>query len=273
MELNRLTREADEIIRKVVARYNSLYSPTGTISRIDLDLLLDDIRTMYDKFREIGLAHEHEHRKVSVPAGVPPKDEPTGTEEPLKPAGESKTVREAQPVPETKPVQETQLVPQTKPVRETQPVGDTGDMAAHPRDLDDPTKGSEDIPAGPVPDEAQQSSAQKTIADRFRPEGKSIKDTIAPGTGEDENLGSRLLHTSVADLKSVIGLAEKFAFVNELFAGDTLAYEKAIIQLNGSGHLSEAEAYLGTLRLNHKWTADSPLAEQFCEIVRRKFVK
>lgn len=266
MEMNRLTREADEIIRKVVARYNTLYSPTGTISRIDLDLLLDDIRLMYDKFREIGQAQQHEHRKVSPPAGFPVKEEPVA-DTVLKPVQKTEVAREENPVNEGKPVEEA------LPVQKPEPVADTRDAAIHEQVEHDSPEKKTDVISGPGHDETQQQNTQKTLADRFRPEGKSLKDTIAPEASTDENLGSRLSHTSMADLKSVIGLAEKFAFVNELFAGDTLAYEKAIIQLNGSGHLAEAEAYLGTLRLNHKWPADSPLAEQLCEIVRRRFVK
>jgi hypothetical protein len=69
----------------------------------------------------------------------------------------------------------------------------------------------------------------------------------------------------------VIGLAEKFSFVNELFGGDPIAYDKAINQLNGASRLAEAEAYLGTLRLNHKWPAESPQAVLLADIIRRKF--
>ena len=94
---------------------------------------------------------------------------------------------------------------------------------------------------------------------------------MSSGTGNDESLGSRLGHQHVSDLKSVIGIADKFSFINELFGGDPLAYEKAIIQLNGAKSLTEAEAYLGTLRLNHKWPVDSSQATTLIEIIRRKF--
>jgi hypothetical protein len=66
-------------------------------------------------------------------------------------------------------------------------------------------------------------------------------------------------------------LAEKFSFINELFGGDPLAYEKAIVQLNGASRLTEAEAYLGTLRLNHKWPADSVQADLLSDLIHRKF--
>jgi hypothetical protein len=78
-------------------------------------------------------------------------------------------------------------------------------------------------------------------------------------------------HQPIEDLKSVIALAEKFTFINELFGGDPLSYEKAIVQLNGAARLAEAEAYLGTLRLNYKWPVNSPEANRLTEIIQRKF--
>ena len=57
MDLNRLTRDADDLIRKVVSRYNQLYVPAGSISQLELDLMLDDMRKLYDTFKTIGQVH------------------------------------------------------------------------------------------------------------------------------------------------------------------------------------------------------------------------
>lgn len=73
MDLNRLTRDADDLIRKVVARYNQLYIPTGQISQLELDLMLDDMRRLYDTFKAIG------HINLSLQAS-PPKPEVTVTQ-------------------------------------------------------------------------------------------------------------------------------------------------------------------------------------------------
>ena len=97
-----------------------------------------------------------------------------------------------------------------------------------------------------------------------------LSETMSTGA-DNESVGSRLGHQTVTDLKSIIGIAEKFSFINELFGGDPHAYEKAIIQLNGATSLTEAEEYLGTLRLNHKWPADSSQSVLLIEIIRRKF--
>jgi len=54
MELKRLTHDADNLIRKVVSRYNQIYIPAGNISQVELDLMLDDLRKLYDTFKNIG---------------------------------------------------------------------------------------------------------------------------------------------------------------------------------------------------------------------------
>jgi len=54
MDLNHLTRDADDLIRKVVSRYNQLYVPAGNFSQVELDLMLDDLRRLYDTFKTIG---------------------------------------------------------------------------------------------------------------------------------------------------------------------------------------------------------------------------
>ena len=49
-----LIKEADDLIRKIVSRYNSLYTQYGKVSQIELDLMLDEIRQLYEKFKVIG---------------------------------------------------------------------------------------------------------------------------------------------------------------------------------------------------------------------------
>lgn len=252
MEMNRLTREADELIRRIVARYNSLYSPSGSVSQIELDLMLEDIRSMYEKFRLIGqlnLQHQSQDiRKPSTPA-------PAATTEPTASKPEPPVEKTVQHEPEAEPDEMESNAARSETVQE-----DTSVISTQ----------HEQSPA--YQDNAPSHEPEHPIlAERYKSDQKSLGEVISAGSVQDDNLGSRLGNTPVTDLKSVIGLAEKFAFINELFGGDPLAYEKAIVQLNGSSRLAEAEAYLGTLRLNHRWPADSQMAGVLAEIVRRKF--
>jgi hypothetical protein len=262
MEMNRLTREADELIRKVVARYNTLYTPTGTISQVELDLLLDDLKQMYEKFKMLGqlnLQHQfQDHKKTLAPSPA------TAT-----------PVADDQVIPITNTQQE--MVEDEKPASPpSEPEVKDEAMIINKEEEVIPTAPVESISKGPEPPPSTRhiestDETPITLADKYKSNQKSIRDVISHGNSGQDNLGSRLAQTSFSDLRSVIGLAEKFALVNELFGGDLIAYEKAIVQLNGATRLAEAEAYLGTLRLNHKWPADSPQSNLLTEIVQRKF--
>jgi hypothetical protein len=274
MEINRLTREADELIRKIVARYNSLYSSTGVISQLELDLMLDEIRLMYEKFKLIGqlnLQHKHQdHPRVAAPQSAE-NQVPASSIQDRKPEPENSP----EPVPE-------EVIPADKPIAEGK------EEVEHEKQSDtasrlQETQRTDPVPATlekekpePVLEQQEQKPAfnhtdnPQTVADKFRSDQKSLGDVLS-GSKEETTLGSRLGNVPVSDLKSVIGFADKFAFVNELFGGDSLAYEKAITQLNSATRLAEAEAYLGTIRLNHRWPADSDQAARFTEIIRRKF--
>lgn len=80
----------------------------------------------------------------------------------------------------------------------------------------------------------------------------------------------KIVDTPVEDIRMVIGINEKFQFVNDLFEGNQNEYTAAINQLNNYGSFSEAEAYLNSIKDIYKWEDESPMVEKFIHIVRRK---
>jgi hypothetical protein len=134
MDLNQLTRDADELIRKVVSRYNQLYVPAGNISQVELDLMLDDMRKLYETFKTIGyvnlsLQNAMNKPEVSVESVLPKEaqktaaDFPVFNESPVQPAEpvSAKTQPETLPEPrpellkELQPEQAAELQPETTP--------------------------------------------------------------------------------------------------------------------------------------------------------------
>jgi len=88
MDLNRLTQDADILIRKLVSRYNQIYVPTGNISQVELDLLLDDLRKLYDTFKNIGqisltLQNPVVQPEVTVNIPVPMDSKPVSHSKPV----------------------------------------------------------------------------------------------------------------------------------------------------------------------------------------------
>jgi glucan-binding YG repeat protein len=89
---------------------------------------------------------------------------------------------------------------------------------------------------------------------------------------EDKSLVSKLQKKPITDLKSAIGINEKFQFINELFGGNMTEYNIAINQVNICSSREEAEVYLDTLRDLYKWQQDNETVIAFSELVERRFL-
>ena len=87
----------------------------------------------------------------------------------------------------------------------------------------------------------------------------------------DESVVEKLSHKKINDLKSVIGINEKFQFINELFDGNMKEYTVALDQINNFSSTNEANNYLANLKEMYKWDSDNSIAKQFTELVERKF--
>lgn len=87
----------------------------------------------------------------------------------------------------------------------------------------------------------------------------------------DESVAEKLQHKKIADLKSVIGINEKFQFINELFEGSMNEYNVALDQINNFSSLNEAITYLANLKEVYKWNSENPIAINFQELVERRF--
>ena len=89
--------------------------------------------------------------------------------------------------------------------------------------------------------------------------------------GEDHSLAAKLQQTPGRDLKSVIGINDKFLFVNELFGGSMEKYNKSIENLNDLKTLNGAMIYLNELKIELQWNSSNEAYLKLKELVSRKF--
>ena len=88
---------------------------------------------------------------------------------------------------------------------------------------------------------------------------------------EDHSLAAKLQQNSVRDLKSVIGINDKFLFVNELFGGSMEKYNKSIENLNDLKTLNGAMIYLNELKIELLWNSSNEAYQRLTNLVKRKF--
>ena len=89
--------------------------------------------------------------------------------------------------------------------------------------------------------------------------------------GEDNTLAAKLQQNPVPNLKWVIGINDKFLFVNELFGGSMEKYNKSIENLNDLKTLNGAMIYLNELKIELQWNSSNEAYLKLKELVSRKF--
>jgi len=87
----------------------------------------------------------------------------------------------------------------------------------------------------------------------------------------NHTLVEKLQNQQIDSLKAVIGINDKFYFINELFDGDAHKYEDVIYTLNNFKKLDDAMQYFSTLKYRFSWTEDLEASEKLIHMLERKF--
>ena len=84
----------------------------------------------------------------------------------------------------------------------------------------------------------------------------------------DNSLSATLANKKVDDIKQAISIGDRFRFQRELFRGNGEEMNKTLTYLNQLATLKEAQAFLQS---KYNWAADSEAAEDFYQILKRKY--
>jgi hypothetical protein len=252
--------EENEIIR----------SHKTPIPQIELDMILENIRKLYANYRLLDkfnleetetfgafqpldkpITIGFEKKKEAEPESAPALSEPVA--ESIPSAAEFKPDVPSAPD-ETKITDETAVAVETKVTDEAEALSDTVD---HTQKVADYT--------------FDLFSAQPaTIADKYRNEEKTIHEQIS-SQGARENIASRIQQTPITELKSVIGLNDKFIFINELFHGNMKAYQETIHSLDQLTTLNDAIRYFTEVKDTFDMNEELESFRKLAEMIQRKF--
>lgn len=100
-------------------------------------------------------------------------------------------------------------------------------------------------------------------------EGASLNEALKTARTE---LSETLQESPIKDLKKAIGINDRFLFINELFRGDEVMYERSIKTINSFAIYPEAEYWIKReLKLKLGWSDTSSTVKQFDQLVKRRF--
>ncbi|MDK2909482.1 MAG: hypothetical protein PWR20_1049 [Bacteroidales bacterium] len=227
-----LTDEIQDLVAALQEQMDMMLANEGNLSRIEFDLLLGNLRNIYDKVYWL--------QKTVL---EPPKAEtPPTSEKPIPPFRLKFEGRSIPSHPEEKPKEPVAEKPKTSPIPPPKPR--TGDLF---------------------------SETPPTLAEKLQPEKPSVIDRISSQV-EDKSVASNLMHKPLADIKAAIGINEKFLFINELFGGSMQEYTQAIQELNQARSLEEALELFENYAARYKWNPRLPGVIKLKELVQRRYL-
>ena len=119
-----------------------------------------------------------------------------------------------------------------------------------------------------------------TLTHQLTGKGNEINDTIGEEPSSlNESLKERRIEISekltglpVKDLKKAIGINDRYLYINDLFRGDEVMYERSIKTINSFSIWPEAEYWIRReLKTKLGWTDDNETVKQFDQLVKRRF--
>jgi hypothetical protein len=254
MDLNLLTRDADNLIRKVVSRYNQLYVPAGHISQVELDLMLDDLRKLYDTFKTIGqvnLTLQQGENKPEVTVGTPMQTKSSDVTQNVSPAPkqeetpatqqEFKSEKAAEAVTETfpEPTPELKAEPEVEPESEAEPEPEII-PETEPEII-------EEIRYKEEPEIlADAQTYDSPVVENHVPEVEEIDETHKPVEAESPD-------TQYPDKQESAMLADKFNIVNKSLS-ETMAASSANSFVGGRMQFQPIADLATGIGLNDKFT-------------------
>lgn len=234
-------------------------------STIDKDLMLDKIRSLYEKVLLLKIEKSNVtsvKKEEVVTITAPVFKEEKAVEKPIvKPA--PKTV-----APEL--FEKTEI--KTEPVIEDKKTMDEYptlfEVETTPKPIDITTKepiitNSEKIEKNiPV-------SASKTISDQYQQNNSQTVSDLMSKSHNEKDISSKLLLKPIKNLKSAISINDRIMFTKELFDNNAASYNEMIDIINGMNNLNEAIEHLGTkIDIND----ESETVKKIIELVHRRFI-
>jgi len=110
------------------------------------------------------------------------------------------------------------------------------------------------------------SSGVKTIGEKLGNNKTSINEILAQ-KNKATDISSRL--KPVTDIKSAIGVGDRFLFVRELFAGNSESFDETITHLNSLSSYQEACDHI---KEKFNWDNSQSTVISFMNIVKRRYV-
>ncbi len=241
--------------------------PDARLHQLDIDLLKQKIRNIYDTAMFLESAPEAV-LKANVSDIKKPQPE---TEEEFFDDSFQKEKRWNESKQDVLKAEDLVTEPQDENVKDNpgapsvddkldEKVVEAGEKTEEENTLTQPVEAHPEEVKNETVDQPDLFSTSETVADKFT---EKATPTVA----------EKLTQKSLESLKQLIGINEKFLFVNELFKGDLRSYNNALNELDSLKTLEGANTYLFELKVQNQWADDLEAYLKLKELIEKKFVE
>ncbi len=277
----------DRLISKMKIDWDRANWKNRGISRIEKDILADDIKKLYNLVYELDvslstqnfstveksleenafLVNDPDLPRVDL-QNEPKEDTVSGVENSL--AGEKPEEQAEEPIDpiiETDETREMQFM--DKETAFSQAPVELEINGFEPDENEISTEIQEAKINNPPPKTSENTKLEtKVILDLFN-SSKTLADVYQ--NDEDNNLAAKILQNKILDIKTAIGINDKFLFINQIFKGEMSTYNHAIEKLNQSSAFSDAIHIMEELKSNYGNEENKTSFNKLFEIAKRRF--
>lgn len=296
-----LMKDLTEGMQRLCAVANRVVAADGKVSALERDLLLDDLRRLYDVAMQIEVlgatateARDTEAEPVAdsemLSSAMMATMAAMSVPEP-EPQPESQPAPQPKPVPEPEPTPTVESEPEPEPVPEPEPepaplptmedIESNGnsllfdEVIIEPEAVAEPINVPEPEPIA-IPEPEPEATAEPEPRTEPAKQQASLLDYLKHPQEEhplQRTLGESLGANSrkVDDLRTVININDKFSFMSELFKNNMRAYNDFILTLNDIKSRDEALAVVAETSKQYQWDENSSAVQTFYKIFDKKF--
>lgn len=241
--------EIQALLEKINAGWNSAGRGQHGISRIEKDILMNDLRQLYDKVYQMPVCSDE----------MPDKKPMLQNQEPA-----SMIFRETFPeiTVETEPELQAETFETAGPMEEK--TAET--RITHENNASTQIPIQQEMPQMPSFQPAK--NVARSTAEMFPP-SKTVADVYQKTP--DNSLAARMQTHRINDIKSAIGVNEKIMFLRDLFDNDISKYNEGIDYLNKTVNYYEALQYIDQLKHGKLNDENKASFAKLLEFTKRKF--
>jgi len=250
MRLKTIFEEMEVVLNELNEQFETIREFESGIPQIEIDIMMSNIRKLYENMsflnRKMQSSSNERVKELTI-------NKPTAATVNINPNTKVEQIKADHPVKS----------------------GDVHDslLSAEKKNLKTEEADTAQTPIRKTPStETKQQKSKAGLLLQFEDELFSINESVARNT-EDKSLVNRLGNTRIDNLKTAIGINDKFFLINQLFNGNPQAYEDVIYTLNNFKRIEEAMQYTSTLKYRYDWDTDTEAYLKLVHFLERKFLK